>query len=211
MDSRRYHWVKTLAWALAPLVLYACATTRPAEFYTLSPLSQPRTTLSSEQGCRDIEMGVGPITWPKFLKRPHIVTRSSDNRLTISEFHRWAGSLQEDFSRVLAQNLSLLLDTQYVAQYPRQGDRPITYRIEIDIHEFEGRLGNGVRLNAAWTVKDHDSNGVLATRRSVIQEPASSNDYDSLVAAQSAAVAALSTKIADEITAQCAESQAAGR
>ena len=210
MDSR-HHWVKKATWAVAVLILSGCATTRPAEFYTLSPLSQSRAPLGSEQGCRDIEIGVGPVNWPKFLKRPQIVTRTSDNRLTISEFHRWGGSLQEDFSRVVAQNLSLLLDTQNVALYPRQGGRPITYRIEVDIHEFEGRLGNSVHLNAAWTLKDHDSNGVLAARRSVIKEPASSNDYESLVAAQSAAVATLSKRIADEITAQCTQSQAEAR
>ena len=56
-------------------------------------------------------IGVGPITVPKYLDRPQIVTRSGRNQLALGEFDRWAEPLQDNVLRVLAENLAFLIPT----------------------------------------------------------------------------------------------------
>jgi len=34
-----------------------------------------------------LAIGVGPVEFPKFLDRPQIVTRKSQHRVEVSEFH----------------------------------------------------------------------------------------------------------------------------
>jgi uncharacterized lipoprotein YmbA len=98
------------------LITVGCGTTDPARFYTLSPLAIPGT--EAEAAGQGVAIGVGPIKLPEHLDRPQIVTRTSRNELKLAEFDRWAGSLADDFSRVLAENLSILLSTDRVSVYP---------------------------------------------------------------------------------------------
>jgi len=44
-----------------------------------------------------------------YLDRPHIVSRAGRNKLKLSEFDRWAGSLERDVARVLVEDISSLL------------------------------------------------------------------------------------------------------
>ncbi|MCB1821939.1 MAG: membrane integrity-associated transporter subunit PqiC, partial [Candidatus Competibacteraceae bacterium] len=79
-------------------MLAGCGSTPPTAFYTLSPLSASLPTAQTSASRSDVTIGVGPVTVPEFLDRPQIVTRTTANRLDVDEFHRWGGSLQEDFA-----------------------------------------------------------------------------------------------------------------
>ena len=63
-------------------------------------------------------LGIGPIKFPGYLDRQEIVVRSAQNRLMFLSTDRWAEPLQENFSRVLSENLALLLDTDLIIIYP---------------------------------------------------------------------------------------------
>ena len=67
------------------------------------------------------------------------MTRSGENRLVYDESHRWGGSLEQDFLRVLGENLALLLNTERVAVYPIDPTFPIAYRVALDVQQFDGR------------------------------------------------------------------------
>ena len=100
---------------------------------------------------------------------------------------------------MLADNISILLGTNRVAVYP-WGDRfDPTYRIALDVEQFEGRLGEYVQLDVTWTVTGREAGERLLVKKSKIREPVATEDYESIVAAKSRALAALSRKIADEI------------
>jgi len=196
MNFRAYsRWVWLLT--LCVLTISGCGTTPSAKFYTLSPLSPTQTdsTLRSV----DLPIGIGPVSFPEFLDRPQIVARTSSNQLEVDEFHRWGGSLQEDFSRVLVQNLSALLDTNRIHVYPSQEQLDLAYRIAIDVQQLDGRLGEGVTLNAVWTLLDEKKIQPLLVKRFQFTAPATSPDYEALVAAHSEALAALSQAIASEM------------
>jgi uncharacterized lipoprotein YmbA len=188
-------WVGLLAWCV--LTLSGCGTTPSAEFYTLNPLRAPQTDNPTRPV--DLPIGIGPVTFPEFLDRPQIVARTSSNRLEVDEFHRWGGSLQEDFSRVLVQNLSLLLGTNRIRIYPSQEQLDLAYRVTIDVQQFDGRLGEGVTLNAVWTLLDEQKIEPLRVKRFQFTAPATAPDYEALVAAHSEALAALSQEIASEL------------
>jgi uncharacterized lipoprotein YmbA len=146
-------------------------------------------------------IGVGPIKLPEHLDRPQIVTRSSSNQLRLAEFDRWAGPLQDDFSRILAENLSILLSTDRVSLYPWRRSVPIDFQVVVDVTRFDGELGGNALLIARWSVFRGRDKKVLFMERSRISETSRAQDYEAIVAAQSRALGQLSREIADAIKA----------
>src|SRR5215510_6709686 len=91
----------SMALVASCLGLGACAS-MPSRFYILNTLPAQVPAAAAERGP---VIGVGPITMPKYLDRPEIVTRASQNQLTFGQFDRWAEPLQDNVFRVLAENL----------------------------------------------------------------------------------------------------------
>ena len=184
--------------ALSVMVLAGCrGTSENARFYKLSAI------LSSDEAAKPagkaVAIGIGPIKFPDHLDRPEIVTRTSRNALQIGEFNRWAGSLREDFSRVLTENLSILLSTDYVFVFPWQKTIPIDYRVAVEVSRFDGELGKSATLIARWTVMDGEKKELKSIRRSSITEPAQGKSYEAMVAALSRTVEQFSEEIAETI------------
>ena len=187
------------ALVIALLISAGCANTKPSRFYTLSPLA---TSESEAQGSAEgpgLAIGVGPVKLPEHLDRPQIVTRTSRNELRLAEFDRWAGPLQDDFSRVLAENLSILLSTGRVSLYPWRRSVPIDYQVVVDVNRFDGELGGNMWLIARWSVFGGRDKEVLSMRKSRIIEPSGAQGYRAMAAAQSRALANLSREIAKVI------------
>ena len=200
----RIGFLKTLILVVTftTLLLTGCGGSSPrVEFYTLNPLTDMRGAQANTPPTdQKLSIGVGPVEIPQILDRPQIVTRSGPNKLNIDEFNRWAGRLNENFTRVLAENISLLLGTDQVAAYPWQADFKPRYRIALKINYFEGQWGKDVLLEAIWSVTGQQSRPAHSMRKSVINEPLSAEpDYEALVAAHSQAIAQLSREIVKEI------------
>jgi uncharacterized lipoprotein YmbA len=190
-----------MGWAFLLLVFFlaACSTTPPVAYYTLNTLPEMQQEIPAAVMDDTIAIGVGPVKFPKFLDRPQIVTRKSQNQIQVSEFNRWAGSFPGDFSRVLAKNISILLPTDRVAVYPWGEQFTPTYRIKLDVEQFDGQLGERVVLDVTWMVTDQEGTNQLLARRSLIEEPVSDKTYEALVVAESNGLATLSRTIVQEI------------
>jgi uncharacterized protein len=180
-------------------LLASCSTTPAVRYYTLNPLSEMQPDISQAVSGDTFAIGVGPLEFPRFLDRPQIVTRKSQHRVEVSEFHRWAGSFSEDFLRVLAKNISTLLPADRVVAYPWTDQFSPTYRIQMIVEQFDGRFGGHVVLNVTWSVWNQKDKNQAIFKHSRIKEPVSTGDYDALVAAQSRAIGTLSRAIVDEI------------
>lgn len=191
-------------WAASLPLLAACATSPPSNFYALSAQVAPASNSAVEQVCRDAVVSVGPVVLPEFLLRPQIVTRASANRLEFDEFHRWAGNLDANFERVLLRNLSIMLGTEQVIDYLDADKHKPQYKIQITVDQFDGKLGGDVTLTAGWTLIDTRSGVRAQAHREEIHEVATDSHYESLVSAESAALATFSRKIAAEVTKSCA-------
>ena len=185
---------------LLVLMVAGCrSSSPPVSYYTLT--SPPGMEMEShdQSAVRDITIGIGPVQFPQFLNRPQIVIRSGPNRLTVSEFHRWGGYFDQDFLRILAQDISILMPNSRVVEFPWEYRDDPDYRIAFNVQQFEGQPGNSVLLNAAWTIKGRKGTKALYARRSIIKQPVSGNDYEALVSAHSQALASLSREIAAAI------------
>ena len=190
-----------MGWAFLLLVFFlaACSSTPPVAYYTLNTLPEMQQEIPAAVMDDTLAIGIGPVEFPKFLDRPQIVTRKSQNQIEVSDFHRWAGSFPGDFSRVLAKNISILLPTDRVAVYPWGEQFSPTYQIKLEVERFDGQLGEGVVLEVTWVVTDQEGTNKLLVRKSRIEEPASDETYEALVEAKSNGLATLSRTIVEEL------------
>jgi uncharacterized lipoprotein YmbA len=183
------------------LVQGGCGTTPPAKFFLLSPTATPPA--SAPDGARARRLGVGPVDLPEYLDRPQIVTRMVNSELRLADDRRWAEPLRDNFTRVLSDDLSAALGTTEVYTFPWWPSQPIDYQIIVKVLRFEGDASGNVTLVARWTIRGGPERKNLFWQRSTVSVPISSpNDYDSLVAASSAALAQLSGEIAAAIEKQ---------
>jgi len=185
----------TVFMVLALLAGCRSATT-PVEFYTLSPLSDAAETDKVTGIGHNIAVGIGPLQMPKINDRPQIVTRIGPNQINLDEFHRWAGSVYEDFLRVVTMNLAILLQSNRVAAYPWEDYFDPDYRIYMEVQQFDGRLGQYAQLAVTWTITAREAREILLVRKSLIREPVQGEDYDAFIAAKSRILATLSRQMA---------------
>jgi len=169
-----------------------CGTSPPARFYTLSSSTAPPAAPST------VFIAVGPVTIPAVVDRPEIVVSIGQNELRIDEFNRWASPLQDGIARAVAENLVVMLGTQRVILYPQQLATDPEYRVAVEIRTFESAPGNGIRLDAVWTLR-RAKDGKTETGRTSVRESVADSNYDALAAAHSRAVAKLSQDIADAV------------
>ena len=136
---------------------------------------------------------------PKIIDRPQIVTRIGPNKINVDEFHRWAGSIYEDFLRVVTMNLATLLQSSLVVTFPWEDYFNPDYRIYMEVQQFDGQLGQYVQLVITWTITAREAREILLVRKSSIKEPVQGEDYEAFVAAKSRILGTLSRQIAQGI------------
>lgn len=199
MIARHTCFYLMLALLIAGLWMGCTGTTPPAVFYTLSPMERV-----PDPGPIDLPekmaIGIGPVKFPDELDRASIVTRTGRNRLVVNDFRRWGGSLEKNVTRVMEENLALLMKTDQVMARPWERYFQPDIRIALDIRQFDGRLGEYAFLNATWTIVDPDRDVPLLVRRTIIQESTAGEGYDAFVAAQSRTLAGLCREIATALS-----------
>ena len=170
-------------------------------FYTLSPVTENKAMAQSDTPASDVSIGIGPIKLADYLDQSRIVTRTGDNRLLKAEFDLWAGSLGDNLTNVLSENIGILLPTERIYIYPWRLSEPMDYQIILDVVRFDGDLGEDAWLVARWSIVGGKDKELLAVNRSSIREPVSGPDYNALVSAQSRTLAKLSHEIVKAIQA----------
>jgi uncharacterized lipoprotein YmbA len=181
---------------LAALVAAAgCAKGPPPDFYVLHAQSS-ESIVGVERG---VAVGVGPIDLPAHLNRSQIVTRATDHRLDLSESHQWAEPLKDSIPRVIAVNLSNMLESNRVYVIPRRQKISLDFQVSIDIARFDGQLGEAAVLGARWTLYGKDTREVLLSKVTLVTERTEDRSYNALVAANSRTLEVLSLEIAEAI------------
>jgi uncharacterized lipoprotein YmbA len=184
--------------ALAALLLLAgCGGSTPARLYLLTPIHVDGAV--HDPG--GIAIGVGPVVIPQYLDRTAIVIRASSNRLEFGEAAEWGGQLDNEITRVLAENLSDLLGTARVAIYPWNSGAAVGLQVSVEIVRFEREGKGAVTLSAFWSITDTASGAARVTRRSTITkaiDPSAKQvaSYEATVDLMSDALASLSQEIA---------------
>ncbi len=192
-------WARLALITATLTIVGACEKTEPSRFYLLSPITASGASGSIVPAHPDLALAIGPIQLPKHLDRAQIVTLSSPNRIELAEFDRWAEPLSENFTRVLAENLSVLLGTQRILVYPSSRNFPFDYQVVIDVSRFELARSGMVKLSARWRILDPKERSLVLMRKSSSNRPILGSGFEPTAAAMSDAVAELSRNIADAL------------
>ena len=174
--------------------------TRPAEFYLLTP-DPGQPVAARATATAPLSVGLGPVSLPEIYDRPQIVTRTSTNQINLAEFDRWAGDLNKELSRTLAQNLMTRLNTDSIALYPWAGRYKPDFQVSIRFFRLDGELDKAVSLEGVWRLLDGSKECELAAHRFKFQEQTSGPGYPELVDAISRGIARLSQEIAEQVAA----------
>jgi uncharacterized protein len=197
---KRLRYPSTLILVFFVIVqLAACGSTPPVRFYTLSSLAGPGDAGQPPDGRLRKIVGIGPLAMAKYLDSPGITTRSGANTVTRSELDRWGGSLGDEMSRVLIQNMGQLLSGGGYLVLPWMETSDIDYRVQLNVTRFEGPREGPVVLDAAWLLFGRERNKLLASGDVAITEPVQGEEYAATADAMSRALAELSRRIAAEI------------
>ncbi|AAU90523.1 putative lipoprotein [Methylococcus capsulatus str. Bath] len=182
--------------SLGALLLTGCGTSPDTRFYVLSAVQEPARALAGQE--REIALGVGPVELPEYLDRPQIVTRRDPNELQLAEFDKWAESLKDGVTQVLAENLATRLPSRKVVTYPWKRSAQVDYQLVVKVTRFEGSGGEAV-LSVRWSVSSGDGKTELLVRESRYAEPAAGTDYRATVAAMNRALARFSRDVAEAV------------
>lgn len=178
------------------LVVCGCSRTTPSSFYVLNDMA-PKTQRIRTQ---PLDLGIGPITLPKYLNTPQIVTRKHNHQLQLDEFHRWAEPLHDNIKRVLGDNLLALLPSSRVINYPWQRSVHIDTQVQVDIRRFEMDEHDDCILVAHWSLfegKDHKT--LLIRDKTYRIARCTTQDYRQIARLMSRNLLALSQDIARDI------------
>ena len=199
---RPFPFPPVLICVIALCVLSGCNSKTPAtRFYVLNPLETAQDLAGQGKGEKNLFIEIGSLSLPQYLERPQIVTRDTENRLDLAEFHQWGGNLRKNMIRVLSKNLSLLLATPYIAVPPQRPPFPPDFRVEVEVMRFERDAGGRVRLSAQWAVYGGKDRKSLVTRFTELSSPPVTEllDPEPTVQAMSTLVGELSRIIAEAI------------
>jgi uncharacterized protein len=191
MMSRSSRICALCAFALA---LAGCASAPPTNFFTLSRSTAPAAAASN------LAVVVGPVSIPAIVDLPQIVVSTGPNQVKLDEFNRWASPLQNNISRVVAENLVAMLGTPRVSLFQQSLNADADYRVAIEIQSFESMPGEAAALNAVWIVR-RIRDGKAQTGRTTVREATAAAGFDALAAAHSRALERLSQDIAAAVRA----------
>jgi uncharacterized lipoprotein YmbA len=194
--------MKKLSFILLILFLFSiagCSFSQPSRFYRLSP-SSPEDIQALPPTSQNKTVSVGPVTIPVVLNRPQIATLSGKNAVIISEYNRWAGSLNDNLVRTLTDNLSTFLPSMTVVPFELGRRIDFSYQLVVDIQQFDGTLGKSITLKAGWIIIENNTKKPLIVKLSSINMDVQGNGYEDYVAAMSATLGNFSLEIAQAIS-----------
>jgi hypothetical protein len=110
----------------------------PTRFHKLESLQNLELERKAIAFIPENAVAVGSIELSVYLNRPQIVTIWTAQELHVNEFKRWAEPLKAAITRVVSDNLALLLNTTRVAAVSSQAFPKADYQVAIDISRFDG-------------------------------------------------------------------------
>lgn len=203
----------TKALALPALILMlvtACVGTSPKEnFYTLNSQNyelkqadeKPQEVIKS---LPDVYINIAAVTIIEVVDRPQLVIKVAPNQVKILEQQRWAQPLKNEIGRVVAKNLSTLLNTHHVTNYPTSSMNTnlaanlIAYKVQLNVQQFESNLGSTATVTVNYTVRKLTDKQIFSDTISNTQQ-ITGKTYSDLAEAHSKALGKISYEIAKAI------------
>jgi uncharacterized lipoprotein YmbA len=187
--------------AIASILLAGCGSVLAPQqdesrFFILTSAPADSVVRASSSAHQPLSIGLGPVQLPDYLQRKEIVTRAGPNRLAMSDTDRWAEPVGDNFRRVLATDLSTMLDGAAVVAYPWYSSARLDYKVEVEVSHFEPDTVGNTQLACRWRIRDGATNKILRSQDGTFAEPGKAALTADSVAALSADVGDLSKQIA---------------
>ncbi len=190
--------LKITGGAVACAIAVACSLgpkEDPSRFYVLSAMADQE----AESRIGDAYIGVGPIDVPVYLDRPQLVTRISENKIDLREYHRWAEPLNEAIIRVLTENMTRTLGTETIVGFPWYTPTILHGSVSVVIERFETDSAGIAHLRARWVLRQGAAGDIYTSGETVAYEQPAGPDTRDEVQALSALLARLAEELADAI------------
>ncbi len=184
--------------------LAGCSSTQPSQFYLLNeiPPHQLRTVHLRDHP----NIGLGPVSFPKYLNQPQIVTRVTCNKLNLNEFHRWAESLDENVTHVIRNNLENMLRSSTIFMYPWRNSDKVDFQIRIEITRFDADELGHVVLATRWQIVQDNDRKVLQTTNRIYRDHINEKyTFNDLACTMSQLLGRLSKDIAHSVSTESAQ------
>jgi uncharacterized protein len=176
--------------------------TPPTRFFIISPLTLEQSAVSAEHSGPEVSISVEPLLIPSYLDRPQIVIRTGDNELYISEFNQWGENLRGNLSRVLIENLSLLLDSDRIFLMPGLKRQTPEFRVLVRIIQFERGNDGTTSLTVRWKLYNREKEILFRENIVLTGGKITKGDYPAITQAMSHLLAEFSERIVEVINKQ---------
>ncbi|MEN8213363.1 MAG: PqiC family protein [Pseudomonadota bacterium] len=181
---------------IIPLLVYGCVSNPGSgtNYYLLTPSS----STGPVSGHRHLTVGIGPIELPEYLTQSHIFTQTGVTQLKANKQHRWAGSLENNFTDVLASDLGKQLQKSHIEIYPWDRPHSVERQIVVHVTRFIAQ-GRSVYLDARWRVLDKQGEQrkvASASLQKDLDTETADGDFDAIVSTMSELVGELAHNIA---------------
>lgn len=134
-------------------------------------------------GKENLSIGVGPLAFPEYLKRPQIVTRVGGNELSVASFANWAEPLKQNVLRVMVDNIAALAGTDAVYSYPWRAGYAPRVQLQMDVVQLDAARNGEAILSVRWEWVDQTGSPMMSRQHSVLRQPVQGAEDDSVVAA----------------------------
>ena len=207
-DVRRM--AKCGALALSLTLLAGCSALPTAEepetnFYVLGSIPANAASIADAPSTPPLVVDLAAVRLPQYLQRSQVVTRVDENRLSLSEFEQWGGSLEKNMMRALAANLGVLLGTPDVHMEARRLPDGVDARVEVEVMQFERGPDGRALLAAQWRILDDEEKPLTSKITNLQSAPVGALDtMQTTITAMTELLAELSTQIATAIVAAVA-------
>lgn len=145
------------------LLAASCRSATPVAFYTLNARTDLQAPINNNLKSDNLSVGIGSVDLPGYLDRPQIVTFKGSNRLHLSEFHRWAGRLDEEIGRVMGRTIATMLGITNVVIFPWDQSEYPDFKVDLNFYHFEGVLGESFRIQGVWTLTQKADNRKISS------------------------------------------------
>lgn len=202
MNSKQVQRLSLLILAMFVVVMSGCGTTPPSSFYMLEPMATREASTATDRR-DDVHIGIGPVEFAEYLERTQIVTRTDSAEVRLADTHRWAEPLNKNFGRVLAQNLSILMNTDKTSLHPSRNWSEIDFQVLVNVWQFDASKEGEVTLVANWSIRVKGGTELLSMKKSTYSANVGvTATYSDIAQALSKTIELLSREIANAILAE---------
>lgn len=143
-----------------------------------------------------------PVQLPKYLSKPHVVTRNGNNNIDYSGTLRWAEPLKDGIARVIVAELETHLGSGSAYLFPYHGtrDKSKILKLRLYVLSFEVVDGKNAILQSRWEATANDDRELVASGHGTIKSKVSGHSTDAYAQAMSACIHTLADNIAQALS-----------